>query len=1057
MTVIRKSTGRFDGGNKWDVSEGEDITTTYLDVLVEPQTKEEIDARTQGLVKKSKTDSNTAELFPDDGRGADGVGTPSPSQTLYRGKEDSGNGFGTPRFVESTLKRVKERKRKKQEARALGTERLSNLKKLWSDAFDDTVATQPKLHTSLFENTSEEEKKYIRKLFFSLGVASDSYFRPINNPKRERELNAYLSPRAKDVARAEQINRALRSGSSALKTAVMNLDRAINNFSRLKRDVVLYKSEDLDPAVLSKIEVGDILYERAYSVTTLSEDSAKKSLKSASPAGKVIFRMATPEGTPAVYHPFGVALPRNLKMSVVGKTVKDGITYVDVYVDRQSTEEQDQMLQGLVKNPDNGGLVNPQSLYVNKNPQMPVYYGAKKGKNISDRVATARAARARQEEIENAKAESELTQEQIDEASRVAKEIADKLPKDLSDLFDPNSPVNILDAEIVTDAIVGEQPRGPAPTQIDKDELLAQEVLFMRPNANWAEIDKTLQDSSNPVAKEILRLLKSKYGKIYSEAKLASEKKAKADVARAQALKDISNVYENLRTTFLLNPAFRSMLDPIVDNLERQFKLASSQQGKQFLKDNDIGLLDLDSVTDLVKLSLDPSDDNYYKEKLDIAILAKRIFNRNLNDPQKMKAELLDLAMDVVMGSHDNTDVNQSGRVFTYLIEPHGESDSVAPLLDLLPPGLQAQTQRLILGLVQRIQKTDEDRISILTDAGDANQRLASALSEASMEVLSDAGLEFRHGVKLSDQDINWHPPSDYDVNEDHTQTTHIPLGPEEVAGVARELRTKRGQIEIMNEALSRMPKPVALLLKKWFIDNKSIFSTNGGTRGAVSPSSPSFKDPNYKHGDPIQNLRVNLTIDGSNKQDAVACAVHEMWHILANYALPGQLNGVEWARHSALTQRVDGLGKVFDIQVDSNSGVSLVGNSNDMAPKDNLFKLWLNEVSGWAPEFVAPYIGKYGMSSGGRNRGSNPLASAEMMTSIVETLLGGGRGGGLMSPNDMAISGRRIRAGFNPDGTPRYITYNPDLIAESMLPVGVTFVMLANELAKIRLGASIV
>jgi hypothetical protein len=181
------------------------------------------------------------------------------------------------------------------------------------------------------------------------------------------------------------------------------------------------------------------------------------------------------------------------------------------------------------------------------------------------------------------------------------------------------------------------------------------------------------------------------------------------------------------------------------------------------------------------------------------------------------------------------------------------------------------------------------------------------------------------------------------------------------------------------------------------------------------------------------------------------------MWHILANYALPGQLNGVEWARHSSLTQRVNGVGKVFDIQVDSNSGVSLIGNSSEMAPKDNLFKLFVNEVSGWAPEFVAPYIGKYGMSSGGRNRGSNPLASAEMMTSIVETLLGGGRGGGLMSPSDMAISGRRIRAGFNPDGTPRYVTYNPDLIAESMLPVGVTFVMLANELAKIRLGASIV
>jgi hypothetical protein len=506
MTIVRKSKVRYTR------ADGTEATTTYLDVDVEPQTKEEIDARTQGLVKKPETDSGTSELLPDDGRGADGVGTPGTSETFYRGADNSGAGFGRAGFVDSVIKKVQDRVRKRKEARALGAERVSNLKKLWSDAIDDTVATQPTLHTSLFENTSEEEKKYIRKLFFSLGIASDSYFNPINNPKRERDLFYYLSTRAKDVARAEQINRALRSGSSELKTPIMNLDRAINNFSRLKRDVVLYKSEDLDPAILKKIGVGDILYERAYSVTTLSEESAKKSLKSASPAGKVVYRMATPEGTPAVYTSFGVALPRNLKMSVVGKTVKDGVTYLDVYVDRQSTEEQDQMLQGLVKNPDNGGLVDPQSLYVNKNPQMPVYYGAKKDKNISDRTATARANRARQEEIENAKAGSELTQEQIDEASRVAKEIADRLPKDLSDLFDPNNPVNILNAEIVTDDIVGEQPGGPAPAQVDKDELLAQKVLFMRPNANLAEIDKTLQDSSEPVAKEILRLLKSKYG-----------------------------------------------------------------------------------------------------------------------------------------------------------------------------------------------------------------------------------------------------------------------------------------------------------------------------------------------------------------------------------------------------------------------------------------------------------------------------------------------------------------------------------------------------------------
>jgi hypothetical protein len=1054
MTIVRKSKVRYTR------PDGTEATTTYLDVDVEPQTKEEIDARTQGLVKKPQTDSSTSELFPDDGRGADGVGTPSPSQTFYRGRDDSGDSFGRPGFVESVVERVKERNRKKKDARALGTERLSNLKKLWSDAFDDTATTQPKLHTSLFENVSEEEKNYIRKLFFSLGISSDSYFRPINNPKREKDLALYLSYKPKDVARAEQINRALRNGSQNMKTAVMNLDRAINNFSRLKKDVVLYKAEDLDPAVLAQIEVGDVLYERAYSVATLNEEAAKKALKSASGSGKVVYRMATPEGTPAVYTPVGVALPRNLKMSVVGKSVKDGITYIDVYVDRQSDEEDKSVLQGLVKNPDDGGLISPTSLYENKNPQLTTYYGAKKNKNIGDRSATAKANREQQELLRQAQEEiapedQAASQEQLKEAARVAREVADRLPRELSDLFDPSNPANILDAEIITDEVAGEQPSGPAPGQVDKDELLSLKVLFMKPNASWAEIDKTLQESSSPVAKEILRVLKTKYARIYAEARLAQQNKAKADVARKQALQDMANVYETLKNTFLSNQNFRTTIDPIVNDLIRGMSLMSTPGARQQLIGQDSGLMDLIAVDKLASLGFDPDEDNYAKAKLDIVAIAKNIFNTHSNDPSRLRQEMMNLAIDVVMGSYDNTDISQSSRVFGHLFEAHGTNGSVPPLLDFLPLGQRIQTERLLDGLVKKFKKVENDNLKTLKDSRDSNVRLASALSDASMEVLSNAGLEFNHGVKLSDQDINWHPPSDYVVSDDHTQTSHTPLPRQVVQNIAKELRTKNGQIEIMNEALSRMPKPVALLLKKWMIDNKNSFSTNGGTRGAVAPSSPSFTDPNYKHGDPIQNLRVNLQIDGSTKEEAVACAVHEMWHILANYALPGQLNGVEWARTAALTRSTDGSGKMFGTQVDSNSGVSLVGNSNDMAPKDNLIKLWVNEVSSWAPEFVGPYVGKYGISSGGLSRGHNPLASAEMMTSIVETLLGGGRGGGLMSPTDMNITGRKIRAGFNPDGTPRYITYNPDLIAEDLLPAGVTFVMLANELAKIKLGVA--
>jgi hypothetical protein len=47
-----------------------------------------------------------------------------------------------------------------------------------------------------------------------------------------------------------------------------------------------------------------------------------------------------------------------------------------------------------------------------------------------------------------------------------------------------------------------------------------------------------------------------------------------------------------------------------------------------------------------------------------------------------------------------------------------------------------------------------------------------------------------------------------------------------------------------------------------------------------------------------------------------------------------------------------------------------------------------------------------------------------------------------------------RVRAGNNPDGTPRYITFNQNEIAENLLPFGVSLVMVANALAKKALGA---
>jgi len=47
----------------------------------------------------------------------------------------------------------------------------------------------------------------------------------------------------------------------------------------------------------------------------------------------------------------------------------------------------------------------------------------------------------------------------------------------------------------------------------------------------------------------------------------------------------------------------------------------------------------------------------------------------------------------------------------------------------------------------------------------------------------------------------------------------------------------------------------------------------------------------------------------------------------------------------------------------------------------------------------------------------------------------------------------KRVLSGTNPDGTPKYVTMDDSVFSESMLPFGVSMIVLLNELAILKLG----
>jgi hypothetical protein len=1103
MTVIRKSTGRFDGGNKWDVSEGEDITTTYLDVLVEPQTKEEIDARTQGLVRATKLEPNQSarEFLPDDGRGADGVGTPSP--------------VGVGKEAQSA-------------SRATGTREL--------EAFDPTkpVALAPRNAGGMTANTwwawergpdGQQYIDYMRQVacrLTGLPVPETLFDRgkPLNfllkrgwGAPNEKSIAGMVnaianSPAQPALFRGLGINDA-QGGSSLLNVEVgQTLDMPLASFTRSAGVATWYATDrtktdgtpviikvqegangvsvsakassypmDYETVVNGKFEVVGTeektmpFWDRSYLSFTVGNDINGNPIEGQAIVGardfdvpqeildKVVaalkadrdadlsqFNTETIKFTndrnqydrsrsasvwklsePKTFKVIELRQIEPLKISD-NETQSDSTLLIEPMRAGKNLDEPNNLAQNANKN-----RINP---------------------NLQREIERRQRAQRAREEAERGDAPEEDGQEainqerdeQIKAAPARAAEIASQIPANFDELLDPNHPLNVISARNITDEIVS--PLGGASPQLTADELMTQQLLFLEPTDAWKEIDKMMSDMGDPIAQKIMEKLRAEGSSELRNAERSLTSLNESTTKHNDATRRISNFRETIIDQILTSQQNFMNIDQDAETLAEFLRLYTDPNAPRYGEWRFENLQLVREIANKGALRGNQKSSDNLTQKL--AIVLQSIESAYKNDPVKKKEKIKRTLAQVILGGWD-TDEQQTESFFSNLTDTHGFNNDVQPILGQLNyPRGTVDLNTMYSALIRAKDDVTKERRAYVRRRKELSQRF----SKIAMEVMSEAGLEFNHGVTVSDADLKWGGVGNIDG-------ATMRLIPEQdyaaINALPSELKTRQGYTEIINKALARMPKPVALAIKKWMIDNKSNFTSSSSGRGATfikdEARTASGSSDRMSKMDDMSTVKVDLGIAGDTKETAIATAVHEMWHMFTGVVLPYQLSGLEWARYSAETNMVDADGKISHIFVNGNSGETLFSRG-ERTTQEVRRAVFTDELGAWSPNFVAPYVGKYGHSVGtGIATGAHPFLNGELASSIMEGLLGGGLGSGLFVGSGV-FGTKKIRSGFNPDGTPRFITFKDSVIAEGLIPFGISTLLVANALAKKALGA---
>ena len=285
---------------------------------------------------------------------------------------------------------------------------------------------------------------------------------------------------------------------------------------------------------------------------------------------------------------------------------------------------------------------------------------------------------------------------------------------------------------------------------------------------------------------------------------------------------------------------------------------------------------------------------------------------------------------------------------------------------------------------------------------GDLAARVANLQTIETRRVLTALGIEFSHGVRLdSEYKGNGSVSGSYDSSTDKWEPKFTPIDAEDLqkveeyfgAGVISEENVR----DALNYGTDSLPKSIVSLLQKRLTENNNKIQLTGTRRGGLSVVRNDAQTGRASRNSYLEEISadsiVGLGLSPSddnlpNSGPMGATAVHELTHMVAEVIKIGSF--LEWAKISELgleKTKPDGSPDISLIRADavdkSEAGSSIPAELLDRA---KMFAL----EAGIPLSTILRYAGKFNLDSTGMRMGIGPNNNGELLTTVLESLLGG-------------------------------------------------------------------
>jgi len=782
-----------------------------------------------------------------------------------------------------------------------------------------------------------------------------------------------------------------------------------------------------------------------------------------------------------------VLLRPDVKMKLVSKTEKDGVTYLEFDVEPKTKEEIESNKSGLIKKDgqvveqimpqpeDLGALETPEGFILgNDAPIEPdnrlvVNYapknknkGAGLAKEVERRQKLAEAQKKIQGELkEKQEKEKEILkermEEQKEELAQKIPEIAQMLPSSPQDLLDPNQPLNILGSTDITQEIFnvpgGDDPEKPNSIQI------------LEPNQVWKDLVSTMEALGSAASDDIENQVNEKFAETIKDLN-AQKKQVKASRDEAElGLRTLERAAQQLENSAILNnfgannsPVRQSIIDTALSYINDKYFL-KDPNAPDLVWNSDFGAFAQWAVK---KRYPNISKDEALTKTLALLTAANShlIEIAKMPDSAQRDAEVKKVIAKMMLGTYF-TQTWESFFDAAHNLNVTNNPNSAAweaELSEIIGNNPIPDYNQLARNLFNKLEIYEDNKKNYKKAITDFSKKVHDEIIKPKLEEL---GIVFGHSVTIEPREINYVGKGSLG----HDANRNPVFVPNPSIRATGDLTDARGYASILTEAIQTLPYPIALLVKNFIASNDVIFfATDRGNFSYLPKDRSTYSlSGNLSPQDAFMSLGLDgpdeddssgRPIPGSGRKRAVSVAAHELTHMMIQALFP-ELKPAEWAVLARFITQRDANGNLIQNLVNGNLGDTVLSSEiTNLTPASLLALLSNEEVSVFAPEISTPYSTQHqkGSKKVGGVRGLNPFLHGEFFSTLTQAMFSGDPT--IMYPGNLVSPGDKLRVGFNADGTPKYFTI-PDgpIFNAGALPVGIVLSLLMNELAKQKQG----